>query len=314
MGCLKIPYDQEEGTIKSSPLKICRDIEENPVSSIFCVDYIPFGGTFNSSATSPENLYKYNGKEEQQETGWLDYGARMYDPMIGRFFTQDRFSEKYLDMTPYQYGANNPIFFIDVNGDSLAVTDVSQNGTAVGEMNSMVDRKTNGYYTTTTTSGGNTISQSTGKNDPNDPIGQEGQDFVTEFNGVANDSKTTTSVNITDNDANVLVVDLNTVTIDVGDLETVDAQNLPSKSGAGIMMHEVVEQQGMQNGISASTAHSNGIATENKVDGSTRTSYREGVTSDGHHVMMIGTTTSQGTSSTVRIYSKNKNVVTARER
>ena len=25
-------------------------------------------------------------------------------------------------MTPYQYGANNPIVFIDVNGDSLKVT------------------------------------------------------------------------------------------------------------------------------------------------------------------------------------------------
>ena len=43
----------------------------------------------------------------------------MYDAAIGRFHVQDRFAEKYLDFSPYQYGANNPIKYIDVNGDSL---------------------------------------------------------------------------------------------------------------------------------------------------------------------------------------------------
>ena len=52
----------------------------------------------------------------------LDYGQRMYDPQIGRFTTQDRFAEKYVSMTPYQYGANNPILMIDINGDSLWIT------------------------------------------------------------------------------------------------------------------------------------------------------------------------------------------------
>ncbi len=42
----------------------------------------------------------------------------MYDPALGRFHTQDAFAEKYLNFSPYQYAANNPILFIDVNGDS----------------------------------------------------------------------------------------------------------------------------------------------------------------------------------------------------
>ncbi|MNQ60222.1 hypothetical protein D3C85_744940 [compost metagenome] len=48
-----------------------------------------------------------------------DYGARNYDPAIGRFFNIDRFAEKYDENTPYHYGKNNPIFFIDIQGDSI---------------------------------------------------------------------------------------------------------------------------------------------------------------------------------------------------
>jgi RHS repeat-associated protein len=68
--------------------------------------------------------YKFNGKEEQTELGlgWLDFGRRMHQPEIGRFFTQDRFAEKYYAMNPYQYGANNPIVFNDINGDSLWIS------------------------------------------------------------------------------------------------------------------------------------------------------------------------------------------------
>jgi RHS repeat-associated protein len=70
-----------------------------------------------------ESKYRYNNKEFNQDFGldWYDYGARWYDAAIGRFGTIDRFAEKYSTMTPYQYGANNPINFIDVNGDSTAV-------------------------------------------------------------------------------------------------------------------------------------------------------------------------------------------------
>jgi RHS repeat-associated protein len=49
---------------------------------------------------------------------WYDYGARFYDPQLGRFHTQDAFAEKYYPLTTYQYGANNPINVIDINGDS----------------------------------------------------------------------------------------------------------------------------------------------------------------------------------------------------
>ena len=45
----------------------------------------------------------------------------MYDAALGRFMKTDRFSEKYVSLSPYQYGANNPVNNIDVNGDSITV-------------------------------------------------------------------------------------------------------------------------------------------------------------------------------------------------
>ncbi|MEC4048613.1 RHS repeat-associated core domain-containing protein [Flavobacterium sp. SUN046] len=71
----------------------------------------------------PAYNYKYNGKELQDELGlnFYDYGARNYDPALGRFFNMDRFSEKYYDINPYQYCVNNPVRFIDIKGDSISV-------------------------------------------------------------------------------------------------------------------------------------------------------------------------------------------------
>ena len=83
--------------------------------------YYPFGGTFASAGNVQP--YKYNGKEYDSKKGlnWYDYGARHYDAALGRFTTNDRFSEKYHSLSPYQYGANNPVNTIDINGDSLLI-------------------------------------------------------------------------------------------------------------------------------------------------------------------------------------------------
>ena len=89
------------------------------------VEYYPFGSLFTGNNLD-KNKYLYNGKELNDEFFEnYDYGARFYDAELGRFHTQDAFAEKYYDFSPYQYGANNPILYLDVNGDSIDVSNLT---------------------------------------------------------------------------------------------------------------------------------------------------------------------------------------------
>ena len=106
-------------------------------------DYYAFGGLMSTSSRQSVQPYKYNGKELDRKggLGWYDYGARMYDAALGRFMKTDRFSEKYVSLSPYQYGANNPVNNIDVNGDNVYVSGEFSGGRkfndiAVGEFDS----------------------------------------------------------------------------------------------------------------------------------------------------------------------------------
>ncbi len=65
-----------------------------------------------------KNKYRYNGKEfiEDFGIGLYDYGARWYDPRIGRFLGVDPLADKYPNESPYIYAGNNPVANIDVDG------------------------------------------------------------------------------------------------------------------------------------------------------------------------------------------------------
>ena len=81
--------------------------------------YYPFGGVFAS--TGNVQPYKYNGKEYDNKKGlnWYDYGARHYDPVLGRFTTVDPLAEKYYPISSYVYCLNNPIKYLDPSGGKV---------------------------------------------------------------------------------------------------------------------------------------------------------------------------------------------------
>jgi RHS repeat-associated protein len=85
--------------------------------------YYPFGLEMGgmSFVSSSENKYKYNGKEKQtaHNLGWYDYGARFYDPQVGRWWVVDALADEpeQIDKSVYAYAWNNPTNLTDPDGN-----------------------------------------------------------------------------------------------------------------------------------------------------------------------------------------------------
>ena len=85
-------------------------------------DYEPFGLSIRENITGSENArYKFTGKEldDRNSLNWYDFGARYYDPNIGRWLSPDPLAEKYPGLSPYVYAADNPIIYFDPNGKEV---------------------------------------------------------------------------------------------------------------------------------------------------------------------------------------------------
>lgn len=92
------------------------DINAGVARKIQETDYYPFGLSIQRSLVGTENKYQYNGKEKQDQEKMYDYGARLYDPVIGRWNVMDPLAEELVGINPYNYVYNNPLNFIDPTG------------------------------------------------------------------------------------------------------------------------------------------------------------------------------------------------------
>ena len=208
-----------------------------------------------------------------------DYGARYYDPAIGRFTTIDRFAEKYTSMNGYQYAANNPIHTIDVNGDSLKVMFTGDQ--ARNAFIAIANRGLEGQFTTNISSNGTVTFLPTEGGGDVSKMSKNGQAFYNSTSEVLNSKK---DVSITADYGNPSV---HTGRFDTGFIDMADMLQFnenPNQLGGtqlGKLTHEIVEQGEKQlHGVkSFGPAHKDATAAENRVNNSIRG--RDGYTAMG---------------------------------
>jgi RHS repeat-associated protein len=105
-------------------------------------EYRLFGATMPGRSFNG-NIYKYgfNGKlkddEIKGEGNSYDFGARIYDSRLGRWLSTDPLQSKYPSLSPYNFCANNPIYYVDPDGKRIVV----HYEDAEGKMQKIVIRK-----------------------------------------------------------------------------------------------------------------------------------------------------------------------------
>jgi len=137
-------------------------------------NYYPFGlrhsgynGNVSSLGNAVAKRYMFGGKEYQDESiggnylNWYDISARNYDPALGRWMNLDPLAEKFVETSPYAYAKNNPIFFVDPNGEEPVPGPFTGAGWRQSNGTIVVHRITAGqryalnvYYATSVTFGG----------------------------------------------------------------------------------------------------------------------------------------------------------------
>ncbi|HWY37980.1 MAG TPA: hypothetical protein VNY73_05440, partial [Bacteroidia bacterium] len=100
---------------------------------VAATDYYSFGMVMpGRQYTSTNYRYGYQGSEKDDEVSGNgnNYTTefREYDSRLGRWFALDAKSYSFPYLSPYSAMNNNPIFFNDINGDSIPTTFYDQNG------------------------------------------------------------------------------------------------------------------------------------------------------------------------------------------
>ncbi len=102
--------------------------------------YRPYGERINSQPASASNRQFFHDKPFDQDSGLSYFGARYYDPVVGRFMGVDPkgFDEKNLhSFNRYAYGNNNPYKYKDPDGRAAeTVIDIISLGLSIAAFRS----------------------------------------------------------------------------------------------------------------------------------------------------------------------------------
>ena len=82
--------------------------------------YLPFGEPLYSKKTgSFSSRYTFSGKERDAESGLNYFGARYYNSDLSIWLSVDPLVDKYPNLSPYTYCANNPVRLVDPDGRAI---------------------------------------------------------------------------------------------------------------------------------------------------------------------------------------------------
>ena len=86
-------------------------------------DYYPFGKVLRTGGGGNKEIFTFTGKEldEEGDLDWYYFGARFYDPEIGRWVSVDPAWDIRPWESPYLYCGNNPLIFIDSDGEEYYI-------------------------------------------------------------------------------------------------------------------------------------------------------------------------------------------------
>lgn len=227
--------------------------------------------------------------------------------LISRWWAVDPLAEKYFSMSPYNFVLNNPVLFVDPNGDSVALHEVNQGG--INGFKNIVSQGTGGFYQANVdpTTGLVTMAATglDGKMTKEQQAFADQMTTLTTSNGVA-------TINVANNSEDVAIGKIATNTMDVGDMQKLGTDGKVNAQKA--LVHEVNENYLTQvQGVNVTNAHLSSGNAENRLD-------RDGVVLNplqrtmapsgmpGVDALSVPITRPAGQGA-VRIYFKNNNVL-----
>ena len=94
------------------------------------IEYLPFGSyriRQDLDGSFPDVNYTFTDQEDDDETGFYNYKARLYDPLLGRFISADSIVPEPGNLQAfnrYSYCVNNPLVYTDPSGHGNFFDDI----------------------------------------------------------------------------------------------------------------------------------------------------------------------------------------------
>jgi RHS repeat-associated protein len=262
--------------------------------------YYPFGKESRSSASVNKPREQFTGKERDLESGLDYFGARYYNAEIARWISVDALSGKYPSLTPYNYAANNPVFFVDPNGlDLIFSGDKSAIDAAVGIINKHLEGS--GLSVAASYSGAGAYIDFAGQAGN---LSESQQALVSVLAGAmfattgadGQGDKYDVNIGVVENSANITLSSFDASIVDVGDI-LLGFGGSEAITPAVVLGHEVKEQTVGQNPdfIKANPnmdkryekAHDQAVKAEEKIGGYKQDRKNSGNVKKGNQLDMV---------------------------